>query len=206
MEFLSGELLKKEALTEKLCRQTGSLLACIHRDQVEGYGDLTAPDQLTSDPRKPFLQKFEEGLEECENHLPSLLIEKCREYYQKHAEILLLTDGPCVVHRDFRPGNLIVSDGDVQGVSDWSSARGGFAEEDFLEFAEWSNHPSYKEAFLEGYASIRKVPEYDPMMPLLRLGRAIGAIGFTVKRGTWEGKGAKIYQFNRQHLEAFLKE
>ena len=208
MAFLSGELLKKETLTEKLCRETGSLLACIHRDPVKGYGDLTAHGQLTLDPRIPFFQKFEEGLEECQNHLPSSLIEKCREYYEKHAEILLSTDGPCVIHRDFRPGNLIVSDGDVQGVIDWSSARGGFAEEDFcpLEFGEWSNNSSYKEAFLEGYASIRKVPEYGRMMPFLRLSRAIGAIGFTVKRGTWEGKGAKIYQFNRQHLEAFLKD
>jgi len=63
------------------------------------------------------------------------------------------------------------SDGDVQGVIDWSSAKGGFAEEDFcpLEFGGWSNNSSYKEAFLEGYAPIRKVPEYGYMMSLLRL-------------------------------------
>ena len=80
-----------------------------------------------------------------------------------------------------------------------------FNQTDFyLTLTEWSNNTSYKEAFLRGYAIIRKVPEYGRLMPLLRLSRAIGAIGFTVKRRTWESKGAKIYQFNRKYLDEFL--
>jgi hypothetical protein len=92
----------------------------------------------------------------------------------------------------------------VQGIIDWSSSRGGFAEEDFvpLEFGEWP--ANFKNSFLEGYASIRRVPNYKPMMPLLRLSRAIGAIGFTVKRGTFGTKNAKIYQFNRTYLEGLI--
>jgi hypothetical protein len=158
----------------------------------------------------------------------------------------------------------MIDQGKIQGIIDWSSARGGFAEEDFcpLEFGEWSErvsnksasvafwallirvsgsligvnikvriltpikepkigqngsknrrsptywtpseHPSYKKSFLEGYAKIRKIPDYQCILPLLRLNRAIRAIGFTVKRGTWQGKGSKIYQFNRQYLDSFL--
>ncbi len=111
-------------------------------------------------------------------------------------------DGPCVIHRDFRPGNLIASDGKVRGIIDWSSGRGGFAEDDFcpLEFGEWL--ADCKSSFLEGYASIRKVPDYKPMMPLLRLSRAVAAVGFTVKRGTWESRNSKLYKFSRRHLES----
>lgn len=207
MEFLPGKLLKIEDLTDKLCYKIGSLLAHIHLDPVRGYGDLTEPDHLSLDPRIPFTHKFEEGLQECRDHLPSTLMANVRRYYDQRIDLLLSTDGPCIIHRDFRPGNLIIEQGKVRGIIDWSSALGGFAEEDFcpLEFGEWSTNPSFRDSFLAGYSSIRKVPHYQRILPLLRLSRAIGAIGFTVKRGTWKSKGAKIYQFNRQFLESLLK-
>lgn len=36
---------------------------------------------------------------------------------------------------------------------------------------------------LNGYASIRPVPDHEVVMPFLRLDRAIAIIGFTVNRG-----------------------
>ncbi len=206
MECLSGELLKSEAVTSTLAWEIGSLLACIHLERTEGYGDLTDPAHLSANPQIPFTMKFEEGLEECKGHLPERLLETCRDQFDKDIDLLLAADGPCIVHRDFRPGNLIAALGKVQGIIDWSSGRGGFAEEDFcpLEFGEWTDSSSYKKSFLEGYASIRKVPDYKPMMPLLRLSRAVAAVGFTVKRGTWESKNLKLYQFSRRHLESLV--
>ena len=206
MEFLPGKLLNTEMLTDKLCFETGSLLATIHLDPVKGYGDLIEPGRLFSDPRIPFTQKFDEGMDECRGHLPTSLLEKCRRYYDNHIDLLLESDGPCIIHRDFRPGNIITDQGKIQGIIDWSSARGGFTEEDFcpLEFGEWSTNRIVINSFLSGYSSIRKVPDYQRLLSLLRLSRAIATIGFTVKRGTWEEKGAKIYQFNRQYLEKNL--
>lgn len=208
MKFLPGKLLNTGELTDELCYKIGSILGTIHLDRVKGYGDLTQPDHLNSDPRLHFTMKFEEGLEECINHLPASLLERCRKYYDKHVDLLIAADGPCVVHRDFRPGNIIAHNGKLEGIIDWSSARGGFAEEDFcpLEFGEWFTNSSYKNSFLAGYGNIRKIPHYQVMMPLLRLSRAIATIGFTVKRGSWKDKGARIYQSNRQHLESFLQD
>lgn len=130
------------------------------------------------------------------------MLKTCRRYFDKDIDLLLSADDPCVIHRDFRPGNIIAYEKKVQGIIDWSSGRGGFAEEDFcpLEFEEWPI--GCKNAFLEGYASIRKVPDYRPMMPLLRLSRAVAAVGFTVKKGTWESRNSKLYQFNLHHLES----
>lgn len=206
MEYLPGDLLKPQNLNAQLTYEIGSLLARIHLNRVKGYGDLTQPDHLSSDPRVPITMKFKEGLEECKGHLPEILIEKCRGYLEKHLELLASVDGPCMIHRDFRPGNLIVNHGKLQGIIDWSSGRGGFAEEDFcpLEFGEWSDNPVYKNDFLAGYASVRQIPDYHRILPLLRLNRAVGAIGFTVKRGTWQSKGAQIYQFNRKFLETLF--
>lgn len=202
MECVHGGLLKSEVVTSVLAWEVGSILARIHLECAEGYGDLTDPVHLSSDPRIPFTMKFEEGLEECRGHLPDSLLETCRRHFDKDINLLLSADGPCVIHRDFRPGNIIASDGKTTGIIDWSSARGGFVEDDFcpLEFGEWPE--GCKDSFLKGYSSIRKVPNYKPIMPLLRLSRAIGVVGFTVKRGTWESKNSKLYKFSRRHLES----
>jgi hypothetical protein len=202
MECVQGDLLKSETVTKALAWEIGSLLARIHIEQTEGYGDLSDPSHLSSDPRFPFTMKFEEGLEECKDHLPKSLLETCRRRFNKDIDLLLSADGPCVIHRDFRPGNIIAFNGKVRGIIDWSSGRGGFAEDDFcpLEFGEWPE--GYKDSFLKGYASIRKVPDYKPMMPLLRLNRAVAAVGFTIKRGIWESRNSKLYQFSLSHLES----
>lgn len=73
-----------------------------------------------------------------------------------------------------------------------------------MEHSEIPMSSHAKKSFLEGYASIRPIPELDSVMPLLRLNRAIAVIGFTVKSGTWNNKDAHLYQFNRQFLENFF--
>lgn len=55
------------------------------------------------------------------------------------------------------------------------------------------------------YASMRPIPDYKHIMPLLRLNRAFATIGFTVKRGTWNNLHALLYQLNRQYLVTFFK-
>ena len=208
MECLPGTLLKMTDFSDRLAYEMGALLARIHLYRVSGYGDLTQPEGLSSDPRFHFTLKFEEGLEECHNHLPKELIEQCRLYYDRSVNLLISVDGPCIIHRDFRAGNVIVDNGKIQGIIDWSSGRASFAEDDFcpIEHGEWPSNIARKKSFLVGYASIRPVPDYSAIMPFLRLNRAIATVGFTVKRGTWDNNNSRVYQYNRQFLEAFFKD
>lgn len=203
MECLPGKPLQETDFTDELAFELGSVLARIHLNSATGYGDLTQ-SKLSPDPRTYFTQKFEEGLTECSRNLPISLLEQCRRYYATHIDLIASVDGPCVIHRDFRPSNIIIHEGKLSGIVDWASGRASFAQEDFcpLEHGEWPSYSTHKTAFLAGYASIRPVPDYSAMMPLLRLGRAIAVIGFTAKRGTWQSSSA--YQFNRQFLETFL--
>jgi len=205
MECLPGTLLKAAHFTDALAYEVGSLLARIHINRTTGYGDLTQLQTLSSDPRAYFTMKFQEGISECSNHLPAKLIKQCQDYYDAHVKLLDSVDGPCITHRDFRAGNLMVHDDKVQGIIDWSSARASFAEEDFcfLEHGDWPSNFSTK-SFLAGYASIRPLPDYHTIMPLLRLSRAIAVIGFAVKRNTWQTTMAPYYQLNRRYLETFF--
>jgi Ser/Thr protein kinase RdoA (MazF antagonist) len=208
MECFRGALLKITDYSDTLAFEMGMLLARIHQNRVAGYGDLVQPDELSPDPRLHFTAKFEEGFEECKNHLPKALLEQCQRYYGAHINLLASVDGPCIVHRDFRPGNVMVYEGKIEGIIDWSSGRASFAEEDFcsMEHRDWAVDSTTKKSFLAGYATIRPVPDYSAVMPLLRLSKAIATIGFTVKRRTWDGSQARLYQFNRHFLDLLFKD
>lgn len=206
MEYLKGTLLTKESLTDSLAKEIGSLLAKIHTNKPNGYGDLTKQNKLSPHASTHFNFKFEEEFNECKGNLPNELLDKCRVFYESNIKLLDFVDGPCLTHRDFRPGNLIINNNRVQGIIDWSRAHAGFAEEDFyqLEFGKWTNNDSLKKSILAGYESVRPVPKYDKIMPLLALSAAIATLGFTIKSGTWKTKNAILYKRKRQLLEELI--
>ncbi|MGA8165499.1 MAG: aminoglycoside phosphotransferase family protein [Waddliaceae bacterium] len=208
MECLEGSLLRESNWTHELAYDVGSKLALLHSKRTEAYGDFTQKRGHTNNAREYFQEKFFEELEECGNHLPEETIKCCKDYCESHRNLFDSVDGPCMVHRDFRPGNMIVQNGRLMGIIDWASGRFGFAEQDFcsMEHRNWSRDSEYKQSLLAGYSSIRQVPNYTAIMPLLRLGRALAVIGFTVKSGTWKGKDQEIYQYNRRFLDNFLLE
>jgi Ser/Thr protein kinase RdoA (MazF antagonist) len=205
MECLPGTLLDTNELTESLSFEIGFQLASIHSHRLKGYGDT--PQSISClDPRPYFSQKFEEHFNECVHHLPQPLLTSVRRFYESHLDLLVLTDGPCAVHRDFRPGNLIVLNGKLQGIIDWASASSGFAEEDFcsIEHEGWLANQQNKRSFLAGYASKRPTPDYQSTSLLLRLNKALGIIGFAMKQSSWTEAITKIYRFNLQFLETFF--
>lgn len=191
MEWIPGELLNH--LTNELAEEIGRLLALIHSSRMEGYGDPVG--KLNQDPRTYFTFKFNEGLEECCEHLPLNIIQKCRIYFEEHLDLLVLVDGPCATHRDFRPGNLIIHDGKLRGIIDWAGARASFAEEDLFSIEPWAK--GYFERLLKGYREIRPLPNFTSLTPFLKVNKAIATIGFLVKRGTWNTSHSPLYQ---EHL------
>lgn len=203
MEFLEGTLLNECDWTEALAYEIGVKLALLHSIRSEYFGDYVHKNSCEQIPEEYFQGKFFEELEECRTHLPKEIIQFCENYYTSHSDLLGSVDGPCLIHRDFRPGNMIVNDGKLVGIIDWASARFGFAEQDFcsIKHRNWPKSPKHKHSLLRGYSSIRPLPKYEAIMPLLRLGRALAVIGYTVKSGTFRGKDREIYQYNRDYLD-----
>lgn len=82
MECVPGDLLKSELITKTLASEIGALLARIHLEHAEGYGDLTDPSHLSGDPRIPFTMKFEEGWKNAKNQSFSILFNFSHLYLQ----------------------------------------------------------------------------------------------------------------------------
>ena len=207
MAYLPGYLLKPSHITKEIAFQVGQSLAIIHSNRTAGFGYLNRDAKLVPEPATFLKEKFLESIEECKNHLSSDLIMRSCHYFDKTLPLLEKADGPCIIHRDFRPGNIIVENNRLCGIIDWSSARAGFAEDDFcsIEHGAWGNFNHHKENFLEGYSSIRKIPNYHQLMPLLQLNRAMAVIGFTVKRNTWDTSDSKLYQSHKTFVGEFFK-
>lgn len=207
MECLPGEILQKQQLIPEIARDIGSLLAKIHLNRTAEFGDLIQAESLMHDPIKYFAEKFTESFLECKEHLSDEVLDKCWKFYQENLNFLRSVDGPCIIHRDFRPGNVVASNGKISGIIDWASGRAGFAEDDIcsLELGDWGTDANIKQAFLDGYSTIRPVPNYSEVMPLLLLNRAIAVVGYTVKIGTWNNRDAEFYKRNKKILEKVLK-
>lgn len=206
MEYLPGEILTSKKITKDIAYEAGNLLAQVHSNKGNEFGDVARQDLFGMSAIPSFKEKFQENLNECKNHLADDVIDKCITYYNAHNTLLNDVDGPCIVHLDFRPGNLLVQNGKIQGIIDWASARYGFAEEDFcpIEIGEWAMSVDCKSAFVSGYSQVRPIPQYESIMPLLRVNKALGIIGFALKRGTWNNINESLYKMNLEFISSLF--
>jgi len=53
--------------------------------------------------------------------------------------------------------------------------------------------------------TVRKLPEFEKLMPLLRISRTLGTIGFTIKRNIWQTEGKESFEKNLTLLQNLLR-
>lgn len=207
MEFLNGHILPPQNLSDKQSFEMGKLLAQIHNHRGQHYGDI-ANNKIYKDPLKELFDNFDESLTECKDVINPLLLKKSEEYFKSKMLKIKIFDGPCIIHRDFKPGNIIFDkDNEILGLIDWENSKYGFASEDFIRMDQliWQNKPKTKKYFLDGYSKIRKLPSLKELLPLLRVCGAFGAIGFTVARNKWETEYKYIFDANLNFIINFFE-
>jgi len=107
-------------------------------------------------------------------------------------------DGPCLVLTDFRMGNILVNDSKIVGLIEFEVARGGSADSDFTLISNevWKCYERTKESFLEGYKTIRKLPDIENPLPFYEFYTAFTRIGWCIRRNK---ANEKFYlNFNKQ--------
>ncbi|WP_282942033.1 aminoglycoside phosphotransferase family protein [Paenibacillus sp. RC67] len=187
LEALEGYPLFKTKDT-RLAYDIGVLHAQLHSVPMPGYGDDSRNgfQYLEHQNWRGYIcNQFEKYQAPCRELLPEGLFEACLSHFDSVFTKLPEPDGPCVIHMDFRPGNLLVDQSHLKGVIDFESSRGGSSEADFTKVDRylWRESTYIKQAYIAGYSSIRPMIDLDLVLPFYSFYDAFSAVGWCNKRG-----------------------
>ena len=117
--------------------------------------------------------------------IPVDLYDQTLELYESWKKRLPPPDGPSFIHMDFRPANILTIDNQVSGIIDFESARFGSTEIDFTKINRdiFLRNPGTREAYEEGYRSIRPLIDLDMILPFYRFTDAFASLGWSRRRG-----------------------
>ncbi|NOU93324.1 phosphotransferase [Paenibacillus sp. LMG 31456] len=187
LEAIDGEPVSGHA-SRTLAFEIGCLHAQLHNVVMPGYG-VDHPDgfqQVEGNDWRAYIQGcFGDCKKTCQEVLEPELYDKCLDYFDGVFSQLPEPDGPCLVHMDFRPGNLLVRDGRLVGLIDFESARGGSSEVDFTKVDRYllANDPQAKESYIKGYQSVRPIIDLDTVLPFYSFFDAFSAVVWCKTRG-----------------------
>lgn len=177
-----------ENMDEKLSFQMGVYHAMLHEVKTPGYGYHSTEGFKFLDQnnwRLHIKNNFEKWKEPCKDLLESALYERCILHFDAVFSALPDPDGPCFVHMDFRPGNILVNGNKVAGIIDFESARGGSSEIDFTKINRyiWEVNPRTKSPYFEGYQTIRNMLNLEIVLPFYNFYDAFSAVVWCKNRG-----------------------
>lgn len=177
-----------ENMDEKLSFQMGVYHAMLHEVKTPGYGYHSTDGFNILDQnnwRLHIKNNFEKWKEPCKELLEPALYERCILHFDGVFSALPDPDGPCFVHMDFRPGNILVNGNKVTGIIDFESARGGSSEIDFTKINRyiWEVNPRTKSPYFEGYQTIRNMLNLEIVLPFYNFYDAFSAVVWCKNRG-----------------------
>lgn len=198
LSYLPGSSLNA-ALSDQAAFALGQLLAQLHSVPMTLFGDeFENPSASAKGWWELMDEFFYQWVPLCERVLEPELIRASDHKYQQLRADLPAPDGPCAVHFDYRPANVLWQDDTLIGLIDFESARGGSADRDFIKIKDelWELTPQTEAPFLAGYQSVRPLPDLERTLPFYTLHLAFGGVGWCVRRGKLDDP------FMQRNLEA----
>lgn len=194
-----------ENMDEKLSFQMGVYHAMLHEVKTPGYGYHSTDGFNILDQnnwRLHIKNNFEKWKEPCKELLEPALYERCILHFDGVFSALPDPDGPCFVHMDFRPGNILVNGNKVTGIIDFESARGGSSEIDFTKINRyiWEVNPRTKSPYFEGYQTIRNMLNLEIVLPFYNFYDAFSAVVWCKNRGVERNQS-----FLQENIEVLKK-
>ncbi|MEW4305558.1 phosphotransferase family protein [Rossellomorea marisflavi] len=178
-------------VSEKLAWEIGELLARLHAIPVdpEDYGGAVRDEFSRWSEFLP--AQFYSFAEDAKKVLEPELFDQALVRFEEMRKELPPPDGPSFIHMDFRPGNILVRDDHVAGLIDFESVRIGSTELDFtkIERDVCQRFPGTRQAFEDGYRSVRPLIDLDRVLPFYRMTDAFNSTGWSQRMGLEKNRG-----------------
>ncbi|MEC1154264.1 phosphotransferase family protein [Cytobacillus horneckiae] len=207
LEDLKGVPCNKKISVE-LAYDIGIHHAKIHSVSMESYGNFTEDgfEALKPHDWHAFVRdKFFDFAPSVKEVLSADLYEKSIRHFEEHIKALPAPEPPAIIHMDFRPGNILVNNDYVVGIIDFESSRSAATEMDFTKINRdiFKKYPNTKEAYIEGYETIRPFIDLDRILPFYAFYDAFNSIGWSYNRGLEKHKG--FFEENLVILKSFIE-
>lgn len=173
-EYFDGITLDRatKPLDARIFTQLGEALAQLHAIAYDHSGffdrDLNIAQTLP-----PVHQWYDLFLgDHARRKLGDALAHHVCEYIAKHHECLLVLDTTkTLVHGDFRPTNILVKDGMLQGIIDWEGAMAGHPLADIGQFLRYAEqvHAEQERVFIASYQACAARPLLEPYRDMAKL-------------------------------------
>lgn len=202
LEAIDGEICTK-TIDKALAYEIGLSHAKLHSIPATFFKKSDTIERYQPEEWRAFIQqKFEYFSEHTKAILSKELFDKSIHYFEKYFYSLPTPDGPCLIHMDFRPGNILVKDNNVKGIIDFESARLGSTENDFTKINRdiWCRQPNTKEPYIQGYNSVRPMINLQKILPFYTFYDAFCSIGWSEIR-----EAKKHQEFIKENLEILKK-
>lgn len=185
LSYIDGESILGN-VHKDISYQMGELLGKLHSVSSEYFGDIRNSNKVSkeNDWWKMIFDWFQDWIPLCEKALSKDILYNCIDFFKEMYEDLPKPDGPCVIHLDYRPANILVKGNKIAGLIDFESSRYGSADIDFtkVKLEVWDKNIGAKVQFLKGYSSVRNVPYIEKTLPFYLFYNAFGGVGWCVKR------------------------
>lgn len=170
----------------------GKALRVLHSVSVENFDGHVSWRELL---------KFNANRYQAELKGPLLDIStKALKVFRDNLDFIPEGDHACPVHFDFRPGNILVSEGRFTGIIDFESMRGGHPSMDFFKLIVSGSDSDQASANLikSGYGDAEWLENIDELIGFYKIYHGLGGLAWCAKRGELD---TEFYHQNLQLLK-----
>ena len=126
------------------------------------------------------------------------VFERAYRFLDASAAVLDFETGPKLLHNDFHPQNIIVSQGEFSGVIDWECSQFGEADFELCHLIHWCLYPP--KAHIDFRTFLRALFEASPQctqVPDLAQRLAIYQVEHEIQQIIWQGREAESWRMPR---------
>jgi len=182
-------------ISAKLMEQIGACLGQQHQYKEDSFEGFSCWHDLLEHQTDRYLNQMSSD--------DAVIGAKAKQLFRKHKRDIPNEYIPVYIHFDFRPGNLLVQNGQLTGLIDFESMRGGHASMDFYKLWQsvWQHRPELRAPLLEGYnqqASWLEPNRLESLMLIYSLNHGLGGLSWCNSRNQINSNFA---QHNREVLD-----